>query len=255
MAGTRATPRRAQATPRSASLPGWVASALLHGLGIALAIQLSQTNRATVKWRAAPPRRLEATMAWDGCIGPVQAPTAPLLAVQAETSPPDPLTDLPEPFREQPAVDEAALPHAQAVPPGERPHDVREWRTPLRTSAAPVTRPEPRTTPSPEVADRPAPSPPGVDAVDASPLPGQNEPPRYPFVAWRRGIEGTVVIELAIDCAGIVATARIERSSGCLALDEAARTQLLRWRFAPARGPTGAIPTTHRQAVVFRIHG
>ena len=47
--------------------------------------------------------------------------------------------------------------------------------------------------PTPFECDEPTPqdAPDGAQ-VQPSPLPGVNRPPLYPFVAWRRGIEGQV---------------------------------------------------------------
>lgn len=102
----------------------------------------------------------------------------------------------------------------------------------------------------------PDPAPPAALAtVEPSPLPGQNPAPAYPFVPWRRGIEGTVVVRLVIDVAGTVTTATVATSSGCRQLDEAAVTQLKTWRFEPAHDAFGPIGCVHTQAVVFRIRG
>ncbi|MEO6597818.1 MAG: energy transducer TonB [Planctomycetota bacterium] len=91
--------------------------------------------------------------------------------------------------------------------------------------------------------------------VEASPIPGDNAPPRYPFVAWRRGIEGRVVIHLDIDAVGRVTAGCVEKSSGSALLDDAALQQLLTWKFTPARGSLGPVATHHRQEVVFRLRG
>ena len=86
-----------------------------------------------------------------------------------------------------------------------------------------------------------------------SAIPGHNEPPRYPFLARRRHIEGTVVVELDIDANGEVTATRLAESSGCRLLDDAAVQQLRRWKFTPARGALGPVSCTLRQKVIFRI--
>src|SRR5690606_32454384 len=59
-------------------------------------------------------------------------------------------------------------------------------------------------------------------------------PPRYPAVAMRRGLEGTVVLRVMIDASGVPEAVRIERSSGHRELDRAAREHVLAaWRFHP----------------------
>jgi protein TonB len=89
--------------------------------------------------------------------------------------------------------------------------------------------------------------------VEPSPIPGENPPPRYPWVAWRRGIEGTVVVGLRISDTGVVVDAFVDRSSGCAMLDDAATQALREWRFSPARNGFGPVACSHRQQVVFRI--
>jgi protein TonB len=90
---------------------------------------------------------------------------------------------------------------------------------------------------------------------DAHPtaLADHNLPPPYPYAAWRRGIEGAVLVLLEIDAAGTVTAAHVERSSGSSVLDDAALRQLAGWKFAPARRSGRAVPGTFRQEVVFRL--
>jgi protein TonB len=68
-----------------------------------------------------------------------------------------------------------------------------------------------------------------------SPLPGENPAPDYPELARLRRIQGTVVLQLAIDAAGRVAACELVGSSGSALLDAAARRAATRWRFD--RGP------------------
>lgn len=62
-----------------------------------------------------------------------------------------------------------------------------------------------------------------------------NPPPLYPRAARRQGIEGKVVLSVAINAAGKVDAVTIASSSGRPILDEAARSGVRRWIFAPAR--------------------
>ncbi len=90
--------------------------------------------------------------------------------------------------------------------------------------------------------------------VEAKPLVSKNLPPPYPETALRRGIEGTVVIDLSIAADGSVRDASVVRSSGSVLLDESARRQLATWRFEPARRDGVAVATRFQQPVIFRIH-
>lgn len=62
-----------------------------------------------------------------------------------------------------------------------------------------------------------------------------NPLPRYPSAARRQGIEGTVILEVLVDAAGLPGRVAIARSSGSGLLDEAAVEAVERWRFRPAR--------------------
>jgi protein TonB len=89
--------------------------------------------------------------------------------------------------------------------------------------------------------------------VEPSPLAGTNEPPVYPFVAWRRGIEGTVVVLLEVNRDGNVTAARLLESSGNQSLDDAAVKKLATWHFTPATRDGVAVAAVLRQSVVFRL--
>ena len=57
--------------------------------------------------------------------------------------------------------------------------------------------------------------------------------PKYPRIAKRRGVEGTVILMLMINRRGIVDNALIDRSSGYSVLDKAAIKAATQWRFMP----------------------
>ncbi len=74
----------------------------------------------------------------------------------------------------------------------------------------------------------------GQGAAGAAPRAG-NPAPEYPARARRRGWEGRVLLEVAVDAEGRVAAVRTVESSGYDLLDRAAAAAVQRWRFAPAR--------------------
>lgn len=57
--------------------------------------------------------------------------------------------------------------------------------------------------------------------------------PTYPAGARQRGETGLVVVRVELDERGDVTSAQVERSSGHVALDEAAVKAVLSWRCAP----------------------
>ncbi len=183
----------------------------------------------------------------------------------APTVPPTPLIAA-EPTPPETALVDPALPlvEAQQV-------EARQIESPLptmpTTTAVPnwletVVRPLPVSEPAEVPPTEPAvqaaaatAAPMGGGLVQPSPRASDNAPPRYPFVAWRRGIEGTVIVILEVDDRGAVTAAHVETSSGCGQLDDAALQALRRWRFTPAHRGDWAVRGTWRQTVEFRLTG
>jgi len=62
-----------------------------------------------------------------------------------------------------------------------------------------------------------------------------NAPPRYPFLARRRGHEGRVVLRVQVSAAGDATAVTIRRSSGYRLLDKAAVEAVETWRFFPSK--------------------
>ncbi len=62
-----------------------------------------------------------------------------------------------------------------------------------------------------------------------------NPAPYYPLAAKRKGIQGKVLLNVAVKTDGTPATVEISRSSGSSALDEAALDAVKQWKFVPAR--------------------
>lgn len=225
-------------------------SLALHGVGAGAAALTKAGFGAHVDWDGAQSAAIELSIAR------VRAPE-----VAVVTAPPSPSFDhLPE------FVDDDMSPVAELPPPAlpklegtARPAAVVEAPQPRRSAAHLAQRFRTERT----EAVMPADATPVIAAearlpseganVQPSAIPGHNAPPAYPFVAWRRHIEGTVVVELDIDASGEVTATRLAKSSGCRMLDDAAVQQLSRWKFTPARGPLGPMACTFTQDVIFRI--
>ncbi len=69
---------------------------------------------------------------------------------------------------------------------------------------------------------------------DALPRYDLNPHPLYPEISRRRGQQGTVQLEVAVQADGVVDTVSVSQSSGYKSLDRAALTAVRRWRFRPA---------------------
>jgi protein TonB len=109
---------------------------------------------------------------------------------------------------------------------------------------------------------RPAPPMPPVVALKVAPK-GELQAPRlredlspaarYPAAARRKGLEGTVVLVLAIAADGTVARVELGESSGHEELDRAAEEAAKEWRFDPARLDGAAVAHDVRVPVEFRL--
>ncbi len=159
-------------------------------------------------------------------------------------------------------------PHVEPPPPQPRPHKSTPAETPHPPKA--VARPEPVVPqqrlvaearadhPAPAIATAPAPAPavaanqtPAPVAVAAPPVAAaavasysppsfgarylDNPKPGYPMIARRRGLEGTVRLDVRVSAEGIPVAVKVRESGGHEALDEAAVTAVWHWRFVPAR--------------------
>jgi protein TonB len=62
-----------------------------------------------------------------------------------------------------------------------------------------------------------------------------NPKPRYPPIARRMKLEGTVVVQVLVNSDGKPENVRLEKSSGSSMLDQAALTAVQNWSFVPAR--------------------
>jgi protein TonB len=86
---------------------------------------------------------------------------------------------------------------------------------------------------------------------ETPPVPIKQARPKYPKAALERKIEGTVLVEFAIDAHGKVGDARVVESVP--ELDAAALNCAKKWRFKPATRDGIPVATKARLPFVFRI--
>lgn len=116
------------------------------------------------------------------------------------------------------------------------------WR-PAEGAASPAAEPPPV---APEVIR-------DAGAVAVPPRAIRADAPEYPRSAEERQVEGWVELELVIDAAGSVESARVVRSSPAGVFDAAALRAAKRWQFAPARHDGQAVSVRARQRVEFSL--
>ncbi len=80
-----------------------------------------------------------------------------------------------------------------------------------------------------------------------------NPLPSYPFAARRQGLEGKVLLRVAVLPSGAAASVTVESSSGHRILDRAARKAVRRWRFTPATRAGRPVKAEVRVPVTFKL--
>jgi protein TonB len=163
-------------------------------------------------------------------------------------------------------------PQARRTPPVKpQPAPERKPVIALPESAAPaqpsftVAQPSVEPTPAPEskpkaIAAPPSPpAPPRETVVTTEPVYNAaylgNAKPRYPLIARRNGVEGTVLVKVLVSKEGRAAKVELERSSGSGALDTAALDAVKSWRFTPARRGQENVDMPYVVPVVFKLEG
>lgn len=78
-----------------------------------------------------------------------------------------------------------------------------------------------------------------------------NPKPSYPLLARRRGLEGTVRLDVRVSADGIPTAVKVRESAGYEALDEAAVVAVWHWKFKPAQ--RGGMPVEASVVVPIRF--
>mgnify|MGYP002700161529 CR=1 FL=1 len=112
----------------------------------------------------------------------------------------------------------------------------------------PVKQTKPVQTPKLEASPQPSSS--HKPLLFSEPKPLYNPKPRYPNIARRRGIEGTVTFSIQVANNGAVNHAFVTQSSGSSLLDKAATKAIKTWRF-PASKFNALAP--FKQKIVFQL--
>lgn len=96
----------------------------------------------------------------------------------------------------------------------------------------------------------------GPDAgqpTDRPPTPLAGQPVNYPEDAQRNGWEGTVTLQVYVNEDGRVLQARMTRSSGFVALDNAAAESVLGWKFLPPLEHGSTVTAWGTVQVVYKV--
>ena len=196
-----------------------------------------------------------ALLAGGTAIVPARAPSVEISSVELSFAsedgtlpeinpfPPDnaPLPPLPETSAPSPLQEAADAPPLKAEPP---------VKADSGEIALPEPAPERPSLPPAQIVET-APSSLGQAKVDAPARPVAPIRPRYPESSRRRGEEGTVEVEVAINASGRVDSVSVVSSSGYAALDAAARDAVARTKFVPAADGDRNVSSLARLKVAF----
>ncbi len=110
------------------------------------------------------------------------------------------------------------------------PQETEKVHAPPAIDAVPT--PQADSLPDPKEAEAENPMP---AQEKASPRYHENPPPEYPLLARKRGLEGTVELEVLVNRQGVAEKVRLARSSSHTLLDRAAMNAVGRWLFLPGK--------------------
>jgi protein TonB len=268
----RIAPRRARPLPRRTRpvLLGWAASGLYHLALLALVVWLPATHYASIaNLSGRPSARTLTLIPPTETVDTVEEARSVVFDTRA-------VENLPSNFQSTPsALTPPALPAVRAQMPLpfsresdillDADHGTREpaarslvarARPPVPKSTSlemPLTGPRrKRSSPLPRALSKPPPTAVFVETVSARPL--DNPSPRFPAEAMRRGIEGRVVLRLAVSADGRVSRVDVVQSAGYAILDEAAVDAARHWIFEPARRQGNRVASCVTLPVRFVLH-
>jgi periplasmic protein TonB len=115
--------------------------------------------------------------------------------------------------------------------------------------------PAPKLAPLIEAPAIPLPAGPVAMTSELSVACPQRDAPKYPDISRRMGEAGLVVLAVELNEQGLVASAKIHRSSGFPRLDEAGLAAVRSWRCTPAQHNGQAVRATALQPFKFVLEG
>lgn len=227
---------------------GVLASVLVHGLLLAVGAQ--RLEPATAAPRVLEARLLAEEVRPERRVAPPPVPQPIHSARPAAPPPLQPSPPRPAPPRE--LVREASPPPVLSAPAGVSPVPPAMVAT---ASTVPAAAAPGVAVPSGHAAQASAPAARGTSYVEpsygASYL--DNPKPGYPLMARRRGLEGTVRLDVRVSAEGIPIAVKLKESAGNDSLDEAAITAVWHWRFVPAKRGGEAVEGSVVVPVRFRL--
>jgi protein TonB len=188
-------------------------------------------------------------------------PAVPLPAIEKPVVQPQPKREPPREYRQVTRASRPAIEPPMEPPP----KPVLALPDPGPQSPAAFTVPQIAVEPAPPVEQKfaaatpaaPAPvrdtAPTVLASLNAAYL--RNTPPKYPLIARRNGVEGTVRLKVFVTRDGHAGQVQLDHTSGSSALDNAALDAVRTWQFVPARRGQDSIDSWVVVPVVFKLEG
>ncbi|MHC5063843.1 MAG: energy transducer TonB [Planctomycetota bacterium] len=186
-------------------------------------------------------------------------PTSPSRTVTREIPPPEEVEVEVEEWQDSPQLSEPVLDEdfapQEEEPPLPRPKPGWDPRLmqkiPVARQSEPIIEPDLVEEAEPSL-EAPAPE---AAYVPPKPRVDLNKPPEYPRAARRQGLEGDVLLELAIDAQGRVQSVDLISACRHPALNAAAIRAAKEWQYEPALRQGQASSDRIRERIEFRIEG
>lgn len=204
-------------------------------------------------------RQAEARVAPTPRVEPQRSSAAPPVVRRPEKPQPRPKPTVRQ-EEQPPAAAAAAQPAAAGATPGRRAEQITAPAAagPLAAAAPGTSEAAPQQA-GVMLAAFPAPAAGGnrqteQEVIEACPLYRQNPPPDYPPLARKRGLEGTVELDVLVSPSGTADTVRLALTSGHDLLDRAALSAVEKWLFQPGKKGEETAAMWVRVPVRFALH-
>jgi len=230
-----------------------------HWRGPTLAALLHAVVAAALLAWPAPPPGIDTAPVIELVLAPAPEP-APLPAPQPQAAP-APAPPVPSPAPAPAAAPAKANPAPRPRPAPQTPQPAAITAPSAAESAAISDSAAPAATPQtgdggPIAAAGPVhAAPQAMGEPDLRPAATDAPRPPYPRAARQRGLQGVVMVRVAVSADGLPTEVFIKESSGHPLLDEAAVEAVRRWRFSPARSAGRAVAAAVEIPVRFALEG
>lgn len=228
-----------------------------HWRGPTLAAMLHAVVAAALLAWPAPPPGIDTAPVIELVLAPAPEP-APLPAPQPQAAP-APTPPVPSPAPAPAAAKPNPAPRPRPAPQTPQPAAITApsaaESAAISDSAAPAAATQTGDGAPTAAAGPVRAAPQAMGEPDLRPAATDAPRPPYPRAARQRGLQGVVMVRVAVSADGLPTEVFIKESSGHPMLDDAAVEAVRRWRFSPARSAGRAVAAAVEIPVRFALEG